>query len=154
ILQLYPPNSQKNIAALVELYAGTAELLEALWRFTAERSKGKDEYSRSLRALCHSAQAKDCPAGMALLKFAEFTYKNNFVFFCSLSRLATEKCSSRSENYCRDILGTANADRLSEGAKAALLDPAIVRGSYLDSCARWRLKEFANWLEKIEEKPG
>jgi hypothetical protein len=154
ILQLYPPNSQKNIGALVELYASAAELVEAVWKFTTERSKGKDDHSRALRVMCHSAQGKDCPAGMALLKFAELTYKNNFVFFCSISRPASEKCSSRSENYCGEILGKVNVERVSRAAKAALLDPAIVRGSYLDSCARLRLKEFANWLERMQESPG
>ena len=109
--------------------------------------------SRALRVMCHSAQGKDCPAGMALLKFAELTYKNNFVFFCSISRPASEKCSSRSENYCGEILGKVNVERVSRAAKAALLDPAIVRGSYLDSCtiAIERIRELAG---KNSGKPG
>jgi hypothetical protein len=154
ILQLYPLNSQQIHWALIELHAGAVELLEGVWQFVANRGEGKDRHSRALKELCYSGQTKNCPDGLMLVKFAELTYKNNVSWFCGLSRHPSEVCSHRAERYCSEVLDSAGADQLARGAIAGSSDPAIVRASFLDTCAQWRLRELADWLDKVQEKPG
>ena len=152
ILGLDTLNSQTNIEALGELNHSAAEVLDALWQFTVLRGTGQGDRSRALKKNCHSTEGAHCPGGMVVMKFAELTYKNNFVFYCGSARFPGAKCASKSEKYCNQILAADSFIKLA--AKEINGNADIIQATFLESCMRWRLKDIVDTVDRLDARPG